>query len=64
MKLSKEQQRVLKLMEPGEWYSAHTLQCRITTLQALQSRGKVHSWGWREPGRFGMERTRVEWKII
>lgn len=63
MRLSNEQQRVLKLMRGGEkWFTAWELKCKITTLQALKSMGLVKdNGGWGQPEVAGQERTKIEW---
>jgi hypothetical protein len=62
MKLSKAQQRVLDKMQPGEWYSAYDLKCRIDTLISLRKRGLVESRGENTPGALAMTRTHVKFR--
>lgn len=62
MKLSKEQERVLKLLKQQDRpLSSYQLNCRISTLRALADRGLARAIGEGRPGAFSMPSTAIDW---
>ena len=62
MKPSKEQQRVLDLMQAGEWYSAYDLSCSLATLRALTKKGLARMKGQDELGALWSPRTTYKYQ--
>ncbi len=66
MKLSKAQEKVLRVldaMEYKDWYSAIDLECSLATLYALQNKGMIRMQH-NGLSRIDSARLDIQWQII